>query len=118
MNIDELDVSHAEASEWRGEPLIALTELVSHVDLLGMYGEIIAVKAGNQIHIGRLKRVRASTRGNKTDALVRTTIVRRNGRVTKHGTIPIWTITDRQGCQKLYRFVGEIPASTEGEPSE
>lgn len=54
-------------------------------------GSIVALFVGNNTaHIGRLKTVAARTRGNRTMAVVKVTVLRRSGRVTRHHQTMLW----------------------------
>ncbi|MGF3056176.1 hypothetical protein [Microbacterium sp. YY-01] len=56
-----------------------------------MEGAKVALFVGNNTaHVGRLKMVAAHTRGNRTLAVTKVRVVRRNGRATRHAQTVIW----------------------------
>lgn len=98
-----------------------LAEAIEWVDLAMYEGQLLAVKTRNQMFIGRLKTVRARTRGNTTLALVNATRVQRNRRVVKQREVLLWTIfqDERDGYDSMcniYRYVGHVPEASECSP--
>lgn len=57
-------------------------------------GELICVSSGKTMYIGRLKMIRANTRGNLTLGLVNTTILSRSGNMRRGKKVALWTLRE------------------------
>lgn len=87
-----------------------LGEVIDPLNLMEYWGKKIAIFSGNQMLIGTLGDTRVATGSARTNAIKNVVVVRRNRRVTKHRTKPLWVVSEEDygSSDMMFLYTGPI----------